>query len=78
MLSISALKSYLQTHRKASLIELEATLQEDHTTIQYLLHHLIKKGCVKECRLTPKCGKQCTQCPSYQTLTYEYVALDPQ
>ena len=74
MLSISTLKNYIKTNGSVSLAELGLIIKEDNDTVQCLMQHLINKGCVRECRLTPQCGTKCVQCPTTQTIIYQWAA----
>jgi len=73
MISVSLLKQYIKNKDKASLLELHMQFKEDKMIIYDMLQHLIRKGCICEAKLTPKCGSKCHQCDPLATITFTWI-----
>ncbi|MCX8145929.1 MAG: FeoC-like transcriptional regulator [Azovibrio sp.] len=65
----SQLRSYLRTHRQASLAELASRFDADPGLVQDVLAYWQQKGKV---RVSGGCGKPCSQCNNSALVIYQW------
>lgn len=70
---LSDIKNYLKTQGQQSLLQLSRQFSIQTDIIEDMLNLLIRKGQVRMCMKTPRCGKQCGKCPVMVTQIYECV-----
>lgn len=70
---LSDIKRHLQNKGQQSLLELSRTFNIQSAVVQDMLAVLIRKGQVRVCMKTPRCGTQCSQCSALVTQNYEWV-----
>lgn len=70
---LSDIKTYLKKQGQQSLLQLSRQFNVQTDIIQDMLNLLVRKGQVRLCMKTPRCGKQCSQCSVLVTQIYEWV-----
>lgn len=72
---LSDIKQYLQTQPSQTLLELSRRFQIEANVLRDMLSVLIRKGQVRQCTKTPRCGTKCHQCALLVTEIYEWIGL---
>ena len=67
------MKKHLQDQSSSSVLELALKFKLQPEIVKEMLSVLVRKGQVRICMKTPKCGTQCTQCSTLTTEIYEWV-----
>jgi DNA-binding IclR family transcriptional regulator len=70
---LSDIKHYLQHQPGQTLLELSRQFQVEVNVLREMLAVLIRKGQVRQCTKTPRCGTKCHQCAVLTTEMYEWV-----
>lgn len=70
----SLVKSHLQTHKVCSLFELTVRFNANAEVLRDILRIWIRKGKVRCCQKTNRCGTQCVRCHPLVTELYEWVS----
>jgi hypothetical protein len=68
------IKNYMMKVRMASLSSLCIYFNSEANVLRDMLAHWVRKGNLRQCMKTPKCGVKCGQCSVPQTEIYEWVA----
>ena len=68
------IKNYMMKVRMASLSSLCIYFNSEANVLRDMLAHWVRKGHMRQCMKTPKCGVKCGQCSVPQTEIYEWVA----
>jgi hypothetical protein len=75
-MSLIQVKRYLMQAKQATLTSLCLLFQAEPETMRCLLHHLVRKGCVRICERKLACGSSCFKCPVANTIeSYEWVDI---
>ncbi len=61
--------------KMASLSSLCVYFNRDPNVLRDMLSHWVRKGKVRQCMKTPKCGVKCNQCSIAATEIYEWVGV---
>ncbi|MCC2666452.1 MAG: hypothetical protein K0R24_828 [Gammaproteobacteria bacterium] len=72
-MSLLEIKRYLSEVKMASLSSLCTYFNCDSMLLRQMLAHWIRKGKVRQCLKTPKCGVKCQECSPLLTEIYEWV-----
>lgn len=72
-MNLLEIKNYLMRVKMASLSSLCLYFNCDSEVLRGMLGHWIRKGCVRCCQKTAKCGSQCVQCSPLLTEIYEWI-----
>jgi hypothetical protein len=70
---LSDIKQYLQQQPGQTLLALSRQFHVEITVLREMLGVLIRKGKVRQCTKTPRCGTKCHQCTALVTEIYEWV-----
>lgn len=73
---LSDIKAHLKTQGQQSLFQLSRQFDVQPDILKDMLNLLIRKGQVRQCMKTPRCGKQCGQCSVLVTQLYEWVGVN--
>lgn len=71
---IAELKQRLQQQQTMSLFEMMSALNLKPDVLRDMLAILERKGQVRRCMKTPRCGTKCQKCSVFVTELYEWVA----
>lgn len=69
---LSDIKQYLQNQPSQTLLALSRHFQIEADVLRDMLAVLVRKGQVKQCTKTPRCGTKCHQCTLLVTEMYEW------
>ncbi len=69
----SLVKSHIQSRKVCNMFELTLRFDTDDSIIRDMLQIWIKKGKIRCCQKTDKCGVKCLQCHPLLTEIYEWV-----
>lgn len=72
-MSLLDLKLHLQQTKISSMFELSNRFNCDPALLRDKLQHWIRKGRVKVCTKTPRCGTICQSCSPLLTEMYQWV-----
>lgn len=72
---LSEIKQHLQHHHKQNLWQLSRQFNVTADVMRDMLALLVRKGQVRQCTKTPRCGSKCNQCDVLITETYEWVGV---
>lgn len=72
---LSNIKQYLQHQPGQTVLELSRQFQIEVNVLREMLALLIRKGQVRQCMKTPRCGTKCQQCSVLTTEMYEWVEV---
>jgi putative ferrous iron transport protein C len=75
-MSLIAIKNHMRKVKLTTLNNLCLLFNRDAETLRAMLSHWIKKGNIRQCTRTPKCGTQCFKCPVAQVEMYEWIESD--
>ncbi len=70
---LSDIKNYLKTQGQQNLAQLSHRFKVEPGVLKEMLALLERKGQVRLCMKTPKCGTQCSQCSVMVTQLYEWA-----
>ncbi len=70
---LSDIKQYLQQQSGQTLLELSRQFKIEINVLREMLSVLVRKGQVRQCTKTPRCGTKCQQCSVVSTEIYEWV-----
>lgn len=70
---LAEVKQHLQYSHSQSLLELSQRFQITADVMRDMLAILVRKGQVKQCTKTPRCGVKCNQCSIVTTEIYEWI-----
>jgi hypothetical protein len=70
---IAELKQQLRQHQAMSLFEMMNALNLKPEILREMLAILERKGQVRRCTKTPRCGTKCQKCSVLVTELYEWV-----
>jgi len=73
---LTEIKNYLHNHQRSSLLELSRRFDVNSQVMRDMLKVLMRKGWVKQCMKTPRCGVKCSQCDVITVEIYEWIACD--
>jgi DNA-binding IclR family transcriptional regulator len=71
---LSDIKQYLQQQPGQTLLDLSRQFRIEINVLREMLAVLVRKGQVRQCTKTPRCGTKCQQCSVVITEMYEWVA----
>lgn len=71
--SVSELKRHMQMINASNLFALSHHFNTDPDMLRDMLGLLIRKGIVRKCMQTTKCGTSCNRCNPLLTEIYEWV-----
>ncbi len=75
MVSLMALRDYLQTKQRVSLTQLTIQFSEQDSVIEGMLQYFIRKGKVRQCCYDNRGCKGCPlQCTKQPTTLFEWLA----
>ncbi len=74
-MNLLEIKNYLQQVKIASLAQLCAYFKCDSELLRNMLHHWLRKGCIRKFSKTSVCGSACNKCHLPVTEIYEWVLL---
>lgn len=69
---LADLKTYLQQHRQASLIDLSRHFDTDPEVLRTMLALWVRKGQVERFSFSPQCGESCQRCAPESTEIYRW------
>lgn len=70
---LSDIKQHLKNQPRQTLLALSQRFQIETDIMRDMLAVLIRKGQIKQCTKTPRCGTKCHQCTTLVTEMYECV-----
>lgn len=70
---LAEIKTFLKTNGPRSLPQLANQFNMQANALQPMLTLLVRKGQLRLCQKTPRCGTQCNQCSLMQTQIYEWI-----
>jgi hypothetical protein len=70
---IANIKNELRIQQTMSLFDMSVKLNVEPKVLRDMLSLLIRKGQVRRCMKTPRCGTQCSKCSELITEIYEWV-----
>jgi putative ferrous iron transport protein C len=68
------IKRYMQQVKMASLKGLSLHFNREPQLLRQLLQVWMRKGCIKQCKRTDRCGTSCGKCDVLLTEIYEWVS----
>lgn len=71
---LAEIKNYLRTQPRVSLFELSKQFDVQGTVMRDMLNVLVRKGQIRQCTKTPRCGVKCHQCSALTIEMYEWVS----
>lgn len=70
---LAEIKQFLKAKGPHSALQLANQFNMQANALQPMLALLVRKGQLRVCLKTPRCGTQCSQCSVLQTQIYEWV-----
>jgi predicted ArsR family transcriptional regulator len=70
---LSEIRSYLHTHRRASLADLAARFDSDPDALRGMLEKWVAKGRVRQLSDVAACGGSCGRCNPESAEVYEWT-----
>ena len=74
-MSLLDIKNYMMKVRMASLSSLCVYFNSEASVLRDMLAHWVRKGKMRQCMKTPRCGVKCGQCSVASTEIYEWVGV---
>jgi putative ferrous iron transport protein C len=72
-MTLLEIKSHFQMVKSASIYQLSYHFKSDPAHLKEMLKHWIRKGKIRVCTKTSRCGTQCQSCAEDATIIYEWV-----
>lgn len=67
------IKQHMMEVKMASLSSLSVRFHGDTELLRAMLAHWVRKGKLRQCMKTPRCGVSCGMCSAHTTEIYEWI-----